>query len=654
MRPLRVFGLVTLLGFATIGVFIGLAIGGGAAPLRLEDPGPFVRYAMPIVSVLTNLGFAGFFGALILALWAIAPARAGYGRTVDVAAAGAALVTLGAGGTAILTFVSVSGKAFSPDATFGAQLWQFLTDIELGRAWLIVTLVFSAVTALTLALRKQLALLGVGLLALVAVYQIAQQGHAAGSAGHFDAVSAYGFHLVFAAVWLGGLVTLVIVRPSLDASERVRVLTRYSTVALVCFIVVAVSGYVSAALRLGNWGALDTPYGVLVLGKVSALVLLGLLGFVQRTRLISRMSSGRTGRTFALIVVLELAFMGLASGLAAALARTQTPVSQSRDLSQLTPAERLTGSPLPPPPDVSRYLSQWHLDIIWVLVVGFGTFFYLAAVWRLNRRGDRWPIYRTVLWVLGMAVLFFFTNGGIAVYEQYLFSAHMLGHMGLTMAVPILLVPGAPVTLALRAIAARTDGSRGTREWILIAVHSWYGRLISNPVVAALLFAGSLWLFYYTPMLRWAMVDHLGHEFMTVHFLITGYLFVQSLIGSDPVPFRFPYPVRIVVLLATMTVHAFFGVSLMSGTGLLAADWFGAMGWGTDALLDQQTGGGIAWSIGELPILALALTIVIQWSRSEERETKRLDRNADRTGDADLKAYNSRLADLAARDTAGR
>lgn len=653
MRAIRVFGPAIVLLTGVLAALIGLQIGGGAAPLPLEDPGAFVRFGLPISTMLVNLGAAGALGALLLAVWALSVDRPEYTRTLDVAAGSAALLTVASAVTSVMTFVSVSGKALSLDSQFGAQLGQFLTDIDLGRAWLWTTLIAAAVTVLTYAVRNQSGIFWVFVLALIGMYPLAQQGHAAGTAGHFDAVSAFGLHIVFAGVWLGGLITIVLLQRTLDRDRLVVVMSRYSTVALISFIIVALSGYVSAALRIGAWSQLTSPYGLLVLVKVGALVALGLLGAWQRRRMLAKLPNATgTGRFWAL-VLLELAFMGIASGFAVALARTVTPVSQTVDVTHLTPAEYLTGSKLPPWPDIVRYFTEWHFDIIWVLLIGFGVFFYLAGVWRLHRRGDKWPIYRTIFWVLGMGVLFYLTNGGIAVYEQYLFSAHMLGHMGLTMAVPILLVPGAPVTLALRAIKARTDGSRGSREWILIGVHSWYGRFISNPIVAAVIFAGSLWVLYYTPLLRWAMVNHIGHEWMIVHFLISGYLFVQSLIGIDPVPYRFPYPVRLVVLLATMTVHAFFGVALMSGTGLLAADWFGAMGWGVDALTDQQTGGGIAWSIGEIPILALALTIVIQWSRSDDRETKRLDRNADRTNDADLKEYNARLAQLAKRDSRG-
>ena len=130
---------------------------------------------------------------------------------------------------------------------------------------------------------------------------------------------------------------------------------------------------------------------------------------------------------------------------------------------------------------------------------------------------------------------------------------------------------------------------------------------------------------------------------------LTGYLFVQSLIGIDPSPARPPYPVRLLILLATMAFHAFFGLALLSGTGLLLADWYGAMGNGIDALKDQQAGGGIAWSVGEIPTLALAIAVAFMWSRSDERESKRYDRKADRDGDAELEAYNAMLAERARR-----
>lgn len=634
------------MGVSLLALFVALAIGGGANPQLLEDPGPVVRYGLPITSMLVNLGVAGVLGALVLALFALRQDRPEFNRALDIAAGSAALVTVAAAATAFFTFLQVTNRAIRFDDSYGELLGQFLTQVALGQAWLSITLIAAAVTVLCFAVRNETALFFVGLLAVAMLWPMAEQGHAADAASHNAAVTALMLHIVFAAVWLGGLVLLVLLARQLDGMSFVNVVSRYSSVALVCFVVVAASGYVSAELRVGTLENLLTPYGLLVVIKVAALLALGIFGAVYRRSLIGKLAdSGR--RHFATLVVVELAFMGIATGVAAALAKSAPPVSETV-LGVQTPAQILTGELLPPELTPMSYLTTWNFDLLWTLLIGFGIFFYVAGVVRLRRRGVKWPIHRVVFWIAGMLMLFYITNGAINVYERYLFSVHMLGHMALGMMVPLLLVPAAPITLALRAIRKRNDSTRGGREWILLAVHSKFGTFVANPIVAAVLFASSLLAFYYTPLFRWATVDHLGHQWMIVHFLIVGYLFVQALIGIDPVPFRLPYPFRLLMLLATMAFHAFFGLALMTGTGLLMADWFGAMGrtWGVSAIVDQQTGGGIAWSIGEIPTVILAIVVAIQWGMNDKKETKRLDRKADRSNEAELGEYNRMLQRL--------
>ncbi|WP_210724114.1 cytochrome c oxidase assembly protein [Leifsonia sp. PS1209] len=632
-----------------------LAFGGGAAAPLLADPGALVRWGLPTATLIVNLSAAGTIGALVLACFAFSPENDEFGKSLDFAAGSAAVMTVASAATGLFTFVSVSNVPWSFDEAFSNGLSSFVTSVSIGQAWLGITLIAAAVTVLCFAVRNHTALIFVTALAIASIVPMAQQGHSADAAGHDAAVTSFGLHVLFAAIWLGGLVTLIVARRTLDSGRLVPVLERYSSLALIAFIVVAASGYVNAELRVGTLAQLATPYGILVLVKVAALGALGVFGVMQRRILIGRLKAGGRRSTFWWIVTAELAFMGIASGVAAALARTATPVAEKLGQSP-TPAQILTGEKLPPELTWGRLFTSWNFDLLWVLACGFAIFFYLAGVWRLRKRGDAWPIHRTVFWILGIVLLFYITSGGVNVYEKYLFSTHMLAHMVLTMMVPLLLVPGAPVTLALRSIKKRTDGSRGGREWILLAVHSRFANVISNPVVAAVLFAGSLWAFYYTPLFRWATTDHIGHEWMIIHFLITGYLFVQSLIGIDPVKYRLPYAFRLLLLLGTMAFHAFFGLSIMQSTGLLLADWFGSMGrtWGDSPLVDQQTGGGIAWSVGEIPTVILAIVVAIQWSRSDDRETKRRDRNADRTGEAELNAYNERLQKLASRDGARR
>ncbi|MFJ6651868.1 cytochrome c oxidase assembly protein [Microbacterium sp. NPDC091313] len=650
-RALRLVGPAILVIAAVVALVAGLAYGGGAAPLVLGDPGPVVRWGLPAATLMVNLTAAGILGSLVLALFALTAGEREFDIALDTASVSAALFTVASAVTGFFTFVNSFNAAPSADAVFGQQLGRFLVETELGRTWLITTIAGALLTVLTFAVRSWTPTLLVAILAVASLVPMGTQGHSGEEANHTAAVVALILHILGAAVWLGGLVLLVVIRPLLDRDRLAAVLLRYSTIALIAFVVVAVSGTVRASIGLGGWDALWSAYGVLVIVKVTALLAMGALGAWYRRRLISRTGEDGASRRFWGLISLELVFMGVASGAAAALARTPPPGSATPPAVG-TPAQQLTGSPLPPELTLERWFTTWDIDLLWLFVVAFALFFYLAGVWRLRRRGDAWPAYRTLLWVAGMLLLLWVTSGPINAYQDYLFSMHMVGHMLLTMAIPLLLVAGAPVTLAARAIRKREDGSRGGREWILWAVHSPVAKVLTNPYIAAALFIGSLWIFYYTDLFRWSLYDHLGHEWMVAHFLITGYLFVLSLIGIDPVPFRLPYPMRLLVLIAVMAMHAFFGIAIMMQSGLFVAEWFGSMGrtWGATPLEDQYTGGGVAWSIGEIPTLILAITVAIQWSRSDERMQRRRDRHVDRVGDAELDEYNARLAELAERD----
>lgn len=655
-RALRASGPAILVAAGLAVLVWALAYGGGAEPLVIADPGPVVRWGLPASSMLFNLAAAGLVGVLVTALFTLRAGEREFDVALDAASIAASVFTVAAALTGFLTFLDAFNPELSIGPQFGAQLARFLVETELGRTWLITTVAGAILTVLTFAVRSWTPTFLVALLAVASLVPMATQGHSGDEADHNSAVVATVLHVIGAAVWVGGLLLLIIVRPVLERGRMADAVARYSSLALAAFVVVALSGVVRAVIGLRVWDALLSPYGMILMVKVAALVGMGILGAWYRRRIIGRLrADDGAARSFWTLVVAELVLMGAASGAAAALARTPPPADALLPLS-LTPAEILTGAKLPDELVLGSWITAWDIDWLWAVLAGFGAFFYIAGVLRLRRRGDAWPVHRTVMWLVGLALLVWVTGGVVNVYQDYLFSMHMVGHMLLTMAIPILLVVGSPVTLAARAIRKRTDGTRGGREWILWAVHSPFARVITNPFVAAGLFVGSLWVFYYTDLFRWSLYDHLGHEWMTAHFLITGYLFVLTLIGADPVPYRLPYAGRLLLLIGVMAMHAFFGIAIMMQEGLMVSEWFGAMGrtWGASPLEDQYVGGGAAWSIGEIPTLALAVTVAIQWSRSDSREQRRRDRQAERSGDAELEAYNAHLAALAERDARTR
>jgi len=624
---------------ALASMLVALVYGGAVAPMQFSDPGPIVRWGSPIAKLIMNLAMATTVGSLVFAAFAANDAERDKLRPVS--AWGASLWLASGAVYFILTYLSASGSALSFGPEFSESLWLFATEIELGvlMAWnLVIAFVLSLTT---IAFSSKLWVLLNSALALAGLYPLAESGHASSDTGHALAVNSMLMHLAGISVWLGGLVALFAVFYS--NSERSGELTRrYSTLALVSFVLVAISGLTAGFIRLYKPEDLLTPYGLLLIGKAGFLVALGLIGARHRVLLAQKFTEKATG--FWRLVAFEFVVIGAAFGLGTALARTATPISDA-EFVPLTPAQILTGDPLPPELTSMSWFTVWDFDVLWGTVVAFGIFLYLYGVVKLARRGDKWSVLRTISWILGLLLLFYVTNGAPNAYQEYLFSVHMVGHMMLSMFVPVLLVPGAPVTLLSRAADARKDGSRGLREWVLWAVHTPYAWLISHPLFAGANFAISLVLFYYTPLFRWSTEEHLGHQWMIVHFLITGYLFVQSLMGSDPLPHKTGFPLKLMLLIGTMAFHAFFGLGLMGEKTLLVADWFGSMGrtWGDDPLTDQSMGGAFAWGVGEIPTIIITMIVVWQWSRSDDKERKRLDRASDRTGNQDLEDYNAML-----------
>jgi putative copper resistance protein D len=232
---------------------------------------------------------------------------------------------------------------------------------------------------------------------------------------------------------------------------------------------------------------------------------------------------------------------------------------------------------------------------------------------------------------------------------------HMVQHMTLTMLAPILLVLGAPATLALRALKPAAGNERGPREWLVWFLHSPITRVLTNPFYVFVVYVIGLYGLYFTPAFGWLMGSHVGHVVMQTHFLISGYLFYWVLIGIDPRPRPLPYWGRMMLLLLALGIHGFFAVIMMMGSTPMAVEWFGIVrpAWVTDPLQDTLLGGQVAWGLSEIPTLIVLIVIAVQWARSDERDAVRRDRQADRDDDAELRAYNERLARMGERQSSG-
>ena len=283
-----------------------------------------------------------------------------------------------------------------------------------------------------------------------------------------------------------------------------------------------------------------------------------------------------------------------------------------------------------PPFGFDTLFSQWSLAPFPLVVTVWGVGLYLLGVHALHRRGDRWPVGRTVSFVvLGMGSFYVATSSGLATYDTTLLSAHMVQHMILSMLVPLALALGAPISLALRTLPP------APRRWLLAVLHSRVAKVLSFPPLTFLLYVISPWALYFSGWYDATLDSAFLHELMHAHLVAVGALFFWPLMGIDPLPGRVGYPVRVLLTVLTLPFHAFLGVTIMGQTRLIGHGYYpslhnGPMGyWLPDPLDDQNLAGGILWGSGDLVGVVFFGVLFAQWVRSSMKEAAREDRRLD-------------------------
>ena len=548
----------------------------------------------------------------------------------------------------VATLANILGTDLS-EALDPTSMRSFISQITLGKYMFAQLCLALLVALVAIRIRGVAGANALLLLSLAAIIAPVFESHSASSGSHALAIGSLVVHVVAISLWVGGLVAITF----LKAQDRALALPRFSALALWAAIAVSASGTANAWARLNFQSAWSSEYARMVLLKILLTVALIFFGYLNRRQL--KGSLKLNGKQLGRLISVEVLIMAITTFVGSKLSTMQPPLRA--ESSVLDPGLAVAGIATPPPPNLWRLVSLYDPDALMIGVLVTAVALYIRGVIILTRRGDKWPVGRTVAFALGISAIDYATSGGLGVYAKFSFEYHMIAHMLLGMVAPIGIVLGAPITLALRTLPqGRTSQERGVRGTLIALLHSKPAAVFTNPVSALALFDGSLFVLYMTPLFGNLMQSHLGHLVMSVHFLLAGILFFHVIIGIDPNPRKVPHIVRIVILFAAMSIHAFFAVALISTSTLLDQGYFASLQtpWNLDLLADQHAGGSVAWAMGEIPILLALVATFIQWMRDDSRETKRIDRNEARLaamGEPDeLAQYNAYLSNLAAQD----
>jgi len=649
---------VAVLAGCTAACIAALSLADALTATGLPNPGPVTTLGLPFVRAAGEVAAATAVGGLLFATFFVPPQdsgvldTAGY-RALRLASVASGVWTVCAALLVPLTISDVSGDPLHEHLN-PAEIWRVTALVDTAAAWrwtALLALVVTVAARTVLRWSWMPMLFGGSLLTLV---PLALTGHSAAGGSHDLATNSLLIHLIAGALWVGGLLALL--ANALRGGEYTDLAARrFSAVAFWCFIAMALSGIVNTVVRVRLPDLFATSYGWLVAAKVVALAVLGVIGWRQRRVAVAALQAAPDARPPLIrLATTEALVFGVTFGIAVGLSRTPPPTPAQRNPS---PAEVALGYDLAGPPTPARILLDWRFDLLFGTAAIIFAAVYLVGVIRLRRRGDQWPVGRTFAWMLGCALLLFTTSSGLGRYMPAMFSVHMAAHMLLSMLIPILLVLGAPTTLALRALPVAGKGNPpGPREWLLAGLHSRWSRFFTHPLVATVMFVAGFYGLYFGGIFDAAVSHHAAHVLMNLHFLMSGYLFYWVVIGVDPTPRAVSPLVKIGMVFASIPLHAFFGVILMGTPKLLGERFYRSLQlpWHTDLLGDQHLGGSIAWAAGEVPLVVVMLALLIQWQRSDRRTATRLDRAAERDDDADMAAYNAMLAELARRDRAER
>ena len=255
--------------------------------------------------------------------------------------------------------------------------------------------------------------------------------------------------------------------------------------------------------------------------------------------------------------------------------------------------------------------TRWTIHPSTVIGGALFLFLYFMSIgpWRMKYNwGKVPPVWQPICFVAGTAILLLVLNGPLHdLGDNYLFSAHMVQHLVLTLIMPPLLLAGTPDWL-LRALIRNTVGFG-------------VARALTHPLIAFGLYNIVLVAWHFPIFYNWALEDHNVHIVQHLMFMITATILWWPV--ADPLPElrRMHGPVRMLYLfIASIPMAVLSALITLSDTVLY--------GWYTNAprvfelnpLDDQQLGGVIMWVPGALVFWVAISIIFYNWARRENRD----------------------------------
>jgi putative copper resistance protein D len=270
------------------------------------------------------------------------------------------------------------------------------------------------------------------------------------------------------------------------------------------------------------------------------------------------------------------------------------------------------------PLDLHTAVTRWEFSPFAVLVVVAAVAaaaWYLRAAWSLSLRQRQWSRKRTASFLAGLAGIVVALQSPVATFTMEYFQAHVVQHLLLMVIAPPLLAMGAPMTLALQT------SNRTAKVRLLAALNSRPFKVLSHPLPVWFLYYFSMFAFFLTVALNFAMEHMWVMDLINVAFLVASTLFWWPIVGLDPIPhWKMNHGVRMANLLIGVPIESFLALALLNNTRPAASMY---------TVASTHSGAAMLWIGAELFTFLALIPVFWQWVRAEERRTARLDAQLD-------------------------
>ena len=256
------------------------------------------------------------------------------------------------------------------------------------------------------------------------------------------------------------------------------------------------------------------------------------------------------------------------------------------------------------------WLTQWNWQPSIIVGCAGIIALYVYAVGPLRVKyhlSESFETWRGVCFVLGVGIIFLSLFTALdKLGDDYLFSAHMVQHLFLTVVGPPLMVLGTPGWLWKAVFRNQT----------LFKL----GKFVTYPAIAFFLYNADFWLWHTPPLYDATLTNDYIHILEHLTFIVFAVIYWWPVLNTSEELPRLSIGGQVLYIFLSGMPTVALGAGLTFADPLYTPYIHAARVWGLSPATDQQLGGLIMWIPGSILNIVIVSILFIQWMQLQDKK----------------------------------